>query len=309
MADVYTDWCYWCKVLDKNTYSTKSVGEYANNNYVAIKINAEKGDGVDFAKQFGVRGYPTILFLDEKGKEVDRVVGYQPADKFLVSMKTARMGGVQGLEDQFKQHPNDPAIAGVLAQKYSDKGDTVRATELYKQVVALDPKDSLKLADQAAYYLAVQASHTGNLAPLEQYTTDYPATENTAQAHMVLIHNYLQKGDGTNAEKHFKIVSASNPGNAQMFNSYAWECSEKKINLESATIYADKAITLSKDNTAKAECMDTKAAILYAQDKVQDALTLEKKAIGLVDNNQTNARLRAELKKNLAKFEKELAQK
>src|SRR5579872_2413756 len=103
MADVYTDWCYWCKVLDKNTYSTKSVGEYANNNYVAIKINAEKGDGVDFAKQFGVRGYPTILFLDEKGKEVDRVVGYQPADKFLASMKTARMGGVQGLEDQFKQ--------------------------------------------------------------------------------------------------------------------------------------------------------------------------------------------------------------
>lgn len=41
LIDLYTDWCGWCKVMDKKTYSNKQVISYLNNNYYLVKLNAE----------------------------------------------------------------------------------------------------------------------------------------------------------------------------------------------------------------------------------------------------------------------------
>lgn len=89
MVDYYTDWCGWCKVLDKKTYSDVAVGEYAKTSFVSLKINAEKGEGISLSKKHKVQGFPTIVFYNENGEEVHRVVGYQEADRFLQSMKIA----------------------------------------------------------------------------------------------------------------------------------------------------------------------------------------------------------------------------
>jgi thioredoxin-related protein len=44
-----------------------------------------------------VKGYPTIFFTDKDGKEVHRIVGYEPAEKFLADMKAA-LEKVKGAE-------------------------------------------------------------------------------------------------------------------------------------------------------------------------------------------------------------------
>lgn len=41
LIDVYTDWCIWCKEMDKNVYTDKSVIDYMNKHYVPVKLNAE----------------------------------------------------------------------------------------------------------------------------------------------------------------------------------------------------------------------------------------------------------------------------
>lgn len=89
MVDLYTDWCGWCKRLDRDTYSDDNVGQYADENFVSLKINAEKGEGIDLAKNYKVNGYPTILFFNEKGEEIHRLVGYQPAAKFKETLEVA----------------------------------------------------------------------------------------------------------------------------------------------------------------------------------------------------------------------------
>src|SRR5437016_3601292 len=61
MIDFFTDWCHWCHVLDETTYRDDSVSKFADKNFVAVKIEAEHGDGIDLAKKFGVMAYPTIL--------------------------------------------------------------------------------------------------------------------------------------------------------------------------------------------------------------------------------------------------------
>jgi len=46
IIDLYTNWCYWCKVMDKKTYSNSNVISYINENFYAVKLNAESKDTV-----------------------------------------------------------------------------------------------------------------------------------------------------------------------------------------------------------------------------------------------------------------------
>lgn len=89
MVDYYTTWCGWCKVLDRKTYSNKDVGAYADANMIALKIDAEKGEGVQLSKQSSITGFPTIIFYDGDGRELHRVVGFVDASPFLERMKMA----------------------------------------------------------------------------------------------------------------------------------------------------------------------------------------------------------------------------
>jgi thiol-disulfide isomerase/thioredoxin len=72
-VDVYTDWCGWCKYMDERVYTDPAVQQFASNN-VFVRLNAEDGaEGTAFAREVGVRGYPTLLVY--KG---GRLVGQQP---------------------------------------------------------------------------------------------------------------------------------------------------------------------------------------------------------------------------------------
>ena len=84
MVDLYTDWCGWCKRLDRDTYSDKSVETKLGKEFIALKVNPEKSvKGAQLAKQFGTRGYPHIVFLDAEGKKLSEIGGYLPAGDFL----------------------------------------------------------------------------------------------------------------------------------------------------------------------------------------------------------------------------------
>jgi thiol:disulfide interchange protein len=84
MVDVYTDWCGWCKKLDKDTYSNRDVEARLTKEFIAIKINPEKSvQNSKLAKQFGTHAYPHIVFLDAEGNKISEILGYLTAEKFL----------------------------------------------------------------------------------------------------------------------------------------------------------------------------------------------------------------------------------
>lgn len=90
MAEFYTDWCNWCRRLDSDTFSDPEV-RLELSNFVALKLNAEKG-GADLASRYGVDSYPTLIFFDAQGHEMERILGYLPPNKFLRRVQRIRTG-------------------------------------------------------------------------------------------------------------------------------------------------------------------------------------------------------------------------
>lgn len=83
-VDAYTEWCGWCKVQDKNTFTNQRVGDFINEHFVSVKLDFERADGVMLARKYRVQSYPTLLFFTPSGQLVGRQIGYEAnIDKFL----------------------------------------------------------------------------------------------------------------------------------------------------------------------------------------------------------------------------------
>lgn len=94
LIDVHTDWCGWCKKMDKETFADPKVIEYINNNFYAVKMNAEdtkrtfdfmgkKYTEAQMAAAMGVRSYPNVVIIEPKLQNIAQLPGYRAPEAFL----------------------------------------------------------------------------------------------------------------------------------------------------------------------------------------------------------------------------------
>lgn len=92
MLDFYADWCVSCKEMERFTFSDERVkARLKDVILLQADVTANNADDKALLKRFNLFGPPGIIFFDMQGAEVGhgRVIGYQPADKFLASVNTA----------------------------------------------------------------------------------------------------------------------------------------------------------------------------------------------------------------------------
>jgi thioredoxin-related protein len=99
LMDIYTDWCYWCKVMEKNTYTDARVAAYVADKFYPVRFNAESKDSVSWKGQSfafnpsykvnelalsltkGHLAYPTTVIITPDDRAPQYISGYlKPVD-------------------------------------------------------------------------------------------------------------------------------------------------------------------------------------------------------------------------------------
>lgn len=133
--DAYTSWCGPCKLMAKNIFTQKSVGDTYNAHFVNAKIDMEKGEGIELAKKFKVNAYPTYLFINGDGEVVHRTLGYVEEKDFLQFAKDAEDPArrIGALKKQFEAGEKNPEFLKNLANLtiYTEPDFTAKVLERY----------------------------------------------------------------------------------------------------------------------------------------------------------------------------------
>ena len=107
-VDVYTDWCGWCKRMDATTFAHPVIADKLNTLWIPVKINAERKDTVIINGQTFVNenpasphsphqlavallngnlGYPSFALIDETGRPIQILQGFQQAPQLEVILE------------------------------------------------------------------------------------------------------------------------------------------------------------------------------------------------------------------------------
>lgn len=114
--DAYTVWCGPCKYLSKNVFTNDTVGRFFNENFICVKMDMEKGEGVELAEKYDVHSYPTLLYINSDGQAVHRTCGVSytaDAPQSLIRDGKDALDPEKSLaavEKKYKSGNNDPAL-------------------------------------------------------------------------------------------------------------------------------------------------------------------------------------------------------
>ncbi len=123
--DAYTDWCVWCKVMDKETFSDSAVANFMNEKFVPVHYEMETGFGMMMSAKYRVNAFPTFLIFTPDGKLVNRIIGYHKSKEFLeelnVALDPSKQDDLTGisaaLDPGFPQFYKDSFLKGDLRKR------------------------------------------------------------------------------------------------------------------------------------------------------------------------------------------------
>ncbi len=88
--DFYTQWCGPCYNMAKDVFTKSEVGQFYNQHFINVKIDAENGEGIELARKYKVRSYPTYAYIDPHTEEmVHRSSSRQSAEQFVYTAQSA----------------------------------------------------------------------------------------------------------------------------------------------------------------------------------------------------------------------------
>jgi thioredoxin-related protein len=93
-VEFYAEWCNFCKKFQKETIKDQKVAKMLSENFVYVRLNAENSESrvryngkslsnVELTQTFGINAYPSLVFLDSKGRPITMLSGFLPPHQFM----------------------------------------------------------------------------------------------------------------------------------------------------------------------------------------------------------------------------------
>jgi lipopolysaccharide biosynthesis regulator YciM len=267
--------------------------------FVSIKINTEKGEGPKLKKKYGVGGLPTLLLVDSKGEEVDRLVGFRPPDKFIAALKPIIAGdSFAALKKRAEAKPDDIKSVLAYAKKLEERRKSAEAEKIYLRIIESKKTDAA-LRVEAKGRLAILKfvkSRGANAEPLELFFKENKSSKSAVEAARMLFSVYQRQKKNERAVELGEYLLKNGSGEDALFlNSFAWFLATNDLQLKRALKLARKAAKLSPKAP---HILDTLAEAYHRNGKHGKAVKTQKKAIELVSERQ-----KKQYEKRLAEFE------
>lgn len=283
LVDMFTSWCESCREMDAKVYARDDVGQALTQGYVALRRNAEEGEGLALAARYHVVGYPTLLVLTPDGVEVDRIMGSVTARDFLEMLARFRSGAdtIATLEKRAATSHN-PGLLAEVARRHALRGDQRCLPEI-EAVIAGDPTNQAGRAAPALlqlgkyYYLRGQRNYAQAARTLERLRDSYPSSSEAGEVPYNLASAYHHLGDHVRALATLDVYLKAAP-TAERYTMYVWTCYRNHFGFE-------RALAVAREGLAKfprsAELWDMFAELLAQEGRRAEALDAARHALAL----------------------------
>ena len=317
LVDFETESCVWCDRLDADTFTDKRIIDFAKQNLISKKIDAEKGDGPEHKKKYRVRAFPTILFLDGQGVEIDRIVGYRPPEEFLNELNRIKNGEntISEILARYKQNKHHYPTQIDLAEKYVtlnlpdsarnvldviyykqkkksqlDFSVAFRISKLYYSIGSLD--NSIDLLDQIVdsgvdssdsgyfYGLLYKAKRDNDTDKLLQYSYLTENIDRKKQAYWQIIRILRKKKKEPDLEANIYQKAVELYGSEYKYMpSLLNSFAWRMTQLEKKLDVALEKIDLALEYGEDIKILDTKAEVLWKLKRIDEAVRVIEKCI------------------------------
>ncbi|MCK9224702.1 MAG: thioredoxin domain-containing protein [Candidatus Muirbacterium halophilum] len=140
ILDFYTNWCGWCVKLYDEVFTKSKFINFAKNDFVLLKLNADKYPKL--VEHYRIYSYPTVLILNNKGVEIDRVSGYLAEDNYIkyLNEKAYSIGNFYNLKRILKETNNENRhVFFKLGEAYYERRLYNDAYKCFLKSIDLDP--------------------------------------------------------------------------------------------------------------------------------------------------------------------------
>jgi tetratricopeptide (TPR) repeat protein len=250
-------------LLVQQFYENKKFHDFLHSNFILYQATRGVGEGDAVYERFSIRATPTVLILGSDGSEIDWHVGYgPPPEKFLERVEKT-VNGIDTfklLSEKYADNPENVEVVFKLARKYDRRYDEEKATELYKEVLTLDPdgkKGTTEYRDEQVTYTEYAEFSLGTLAiysrernpdPFKAFIRKYPESKMLRDAYLYLGSYYRRSGSKEEATKFFEEYTSKYPDNPSVLNTYVQRIIRDKDNLDRGIELAEKIKEIMKYN-------------------------------------------------------------
>lgn len=142
--DSYTSWCAPCKKMEKEVFTRPEIANYFNQKFINVKYDMEGRIGDELKERYGVKVFPTYLFITPDGREVHRIIGaHTEGNTFFDWSKMAVTAGrsYAELEQRYKNGERNPAMMFDYMLVLRMAGELQKEDEITRNYLSLMTKD------------------------------------------------------------------------------------------------------------------------------------------------------------------------